>query len=261
MGGQEVMGSAECLVLEPSLRLPSREIAGGIYTPAEQVGDCHAFCRELADRLRRRNAVTWHMETRIQQPVVREGTLRAVATDAGELAADFFVLALGSEALQFGRCAGIRLPIYPMKGYSITARPAVGASALTHSVTDYDRKMAYAPLADETGGVVRVTGGFDLVGFDRRIDAGRIATLIRHAESMLALDLAGDIRPWAGLRPSTPDGRPIIGWSPLRNLFLNVGQGTLGWTLACGSARLAAEMIEGAAPSVPSDWFALRRAA
>lgn len=262
--GQQILASAECLALEPSLRLAQREIAGGFYTPAEQVGDCHAFCVELADRLRRK-AVTWHMETRVHRAIVREGTLRAVATDAGDLAADLFVLALGSDALHFAHGAGFRLPIYPIKGYSITAQVAAGAPVLTHSVTDYDRKMAYAPLVDASGEgrreVVRVTGGADLVGFDRRIDAARISTLTRQAEAMLALDLKVDLRPWAGLRPSTPDGRPIIGWSPIRNLFLNVGQGSLGWTLACGSARLAAELIEGAAPSVRPEWFALRRAA
>lgn len=257
--GQQVLAGVDCLALEPSLKLTPRDIAGGIFSPGDQLGDCHAFCGELAERLRRRNAVTWQMGTQVRRPILSDGRLRAVATDAGEIAADLFVLSFGPESQRFARGAGFRLPIYPMKGYSITARPAAGAAALNHSVTDFDRKMAYAPLQQGGADVVRATGGADLIGLDRGLDAKRLALFTRHASEMLALDLDSDVSPWAGLRPSTPDGRPIIGPSPLRGLFLNTGHGSLGWTLACGAARLAAELIDGVVPSVEPGWFALER--
>ena len=258
---QRLLSPDGCLSLEPSLKIPPDELAGGVYTPSEQVGDCREFCRELAERLQRRNSVTWQLGSHVRGLVVRNGAARALDTSQGEIEADLVVLATGAEAPRFAKKAGFRLPIYPMKGYSITARPAPEARPLRHSVTDFDRKIVYAPLVENGRDVVRVAGIADLVGFDRRVDEKRLATMTRQAADFLALDLESDLRPWAGLRPATSDSRPIIGWSPLRNLFLNTGHGALGWTLACGSARLAAEIITGAPPSVRPEWFALKRQA
>jgi D-amino-acid dehydrogenase len=256
-GGQEVLSPADCLAMEPSLKLREAEVAGGIYTASEQVGDCRLFCEELADRLRRHGSVCWQLGTHVRGLVVRDGRVRALDTSQGQFATDRVVLALGAEAPRFARQADFRLPIYPMKGYSITARLAPGAEPLRHSVTDFDRRVVYATLCENGSAVVRMAGIADLVGFDRRVDAKRLATMTRQAADTLALDLESDIRPWAGLRPATPNSRPIIGWSPLPNLFLNTGHGALGWTLACGSARLAAEIITASPPSVRPDWFSL----
>lgn len=258
-GTQRLLAPADCLALEPGLRLRPDDLAGGIYTPGEQVGDCRLFCEALGARLRRRNSVRWQLGTHVRGLAVREGRVRALDTSQGEIETDLVVLALGAEAPRFARSLGFRLPIYPMKGYSITARPAPGAPALQHSVTDFDRKIVYAPLSEEGAPVVRVAGIADLVGFDRRVDARRLARMTRQAGDTLDLDLESDVRPWAGLRPATPDSRPIIGWSPLPNLFLNVGHGALGWTLACGSARLAAQLITNVEPSVSPGWFGLAR--
>jgi D-amino-acid dehydrogenase len=256
---QQVLSPTECLETEPSLRLAAHDLAGGVYTASDQVGDCRTFCHDLAERLRRRNCVSWQLGTHVRD-LVRDGdAVRAVDTSQGEIEADVVVMALGAEAPRFASRAGFRLPIYPMKGYSITARLAPGAAGLNHSVTDFDRKIVYAPLREGSEDVIRVAGIADLVGFDNRVDGRRLATVTRHAADTLDLDLESDLRPWTGLRPTTPDSRPIIGWSPLQNLFLNAGHGALGWTLACGSGRLAAEMITGAPPSVRPDWFALGR--
>jgi D-amino-acid dehydrogenase len=119
--------------------------------------------------------------------------------------------------------------------------------------------VVYAPLRSNGADVIRVAGIADLVGFDYAIDKDRLATLMRHAAETLSLDLESEVQPWAGLRPATPDSRPIVGWSPVRNLFLNAGHGALGWTLACGSARLAAQIISNDAPCVLPAWFALGR--
>ncbi|MCJ2130797.1 D-amino acid dehydrogenase [Methylobacterium sp. E-045] len=258
-GGQEVLSAAACLALEPSLKLRPDELAGGIYTPSEQVGDCRLFCDDLAVRLRRRNNVSWQLGTHVRGLVVREGLVKGVETSQGLIDTDLVVLALGAGAPHLARQMGFRLPIYPMKGYSITARPSLGAAPLRHSVTDLDRKIVYAPLREDGNDVVRVAGIADMVGFDRRVDERRLADMTRQAADTVNIDLESDVLPWAGLRPATPDSRPIIGWSPVPNLFLNTGHGALGWTLACGSARLAAQMIGKEGPGGDPAWFALGR--
>jgi len=258
---QKILTADACLALEPSLKMKPDELVGGIYTDSEQVGDCRLFCNDLVVRLRRRNNVVWQLGTHIRGLVVRSGKVCAVDTSQGEIEADNVVLALGAGAPQIARQAGFRLPIYPMKGYSITARPSPGSIPLRHSVTDFDRKIVYAPLSEDGAEVVRVAGIADLVGFDRRVDERRLAVMTRQAADTVNIDLESDVRPWAGLRPATPDSRPIVGRSPLSNLFLNTGHGALGWTMACGSARLTAELISDEAPSVGPDWFALDRVA
>ena len=253
---QRVLSASECLELAPGLLLSPSQLAGGVYSAEDQVGDCFEFCRELAARLRGRSNVSWHLGAHARGFVKSGDTIRAVDTSRGTVEADLLILALGSEAPRFARKAGFHLPVWPMKGYSITAAPAPGAPPLGLSITDFDRKVVYAPLRANGHDVVRVAGIADLVGFDYAVDRKRVATLIRHASETLPLDLESEVRPWAGLRPATPDSRPIVGWSPIRNLFLNTGHGALGWTLACGSAKLAAQMIAGDMPSVRPEWFA-----
>jgi len=157
--------------------------------------------------------------------------------------ADAFVLALGASAAAFALRAGLRLPVYPMKGYSLTLRPRTPAAALQHSVTDADRKVVFAPLDRGGEGLIRVAGIADMVGHDRRLDPARLDAVRRAARDALDVDWSGDQEPWAGLRPATPSSRPLVGWSGVPGLFLNTGHGALGWTLACGTARLTAEAL------------------
>ena len=123
-----------------------------------------------------------------------------------------------------------------------------------------ERKLVFAPLARDGGTEIRVAGIADLEG-DARIDTGRVDILRRASVELLGIDAAGDVKPWCGLRPMTPDSRPIIGWSPLGGLFINSGHGMLGWTLACGSARLTADMIDRKPEANEAGAFSLRRAA
>lgn len=256
---QIVLGPAECLTLEPSLKIPREELAGGVYTPSEEVGDCMEFCRQLAVRLASRPNVRFEMGFHARRLIVSNGRAVGVAGSQGELEADVVVVALGADAARFVEGIGFRLPIYPMKGYSITARPRSNAALLQHSITDFDRKIVFAPLEEAGKAVVRVAGIADLVGMERTIRRRRLGAMLAQATQVLDLDLESDYRPWAGLRPATPDSRPIIAWAPVKNLFLNVGHGALGWTLACGSARLAAELISGDTPSIQSEWFGFSR--
>lgn len=255
---QRVLSAAESLAQEPGLRIGAGELAGGVFTPAEEVGDCAAYCDALTARLRERNTVEWHLGEAVS-PVLRGGALVAVRAGGREIAADRFVLCLGHGSTRFAAACGFRLKVQPMKGYSLTLRPARPAAMLRHSVTDADRKVVFAPLHRAEGAVIRVAGIAEMIGDDRRVDPARLAVIRAHAEAALEVDQDSDTVGWAGLRPVTPDSRPIIGASPVGGLWLNTGHGALGWTLACGSARLAVELMLGMAPSVAAGAFAWGR--
>lgn len=249
---QTIASAADCAARLGPLRIPEQALAGGIFTPSEQVGDCHAFALGLADKLRQEVGVQLHFGCEAQG-FVREGQrLRGVRTNRGVIEADVFVLANGAEAARLSAGVGLRLPVLPMKGYSITVP---GSENLACSVTDYDKKLVFAPLPHG----IRIAGMADLVGYDTRIDPRRLSKLVSLSRAALDWPAATDLHPWTGLRPATPDGRPIIGWSPLENLFLNVGHGALGWTLACGSARLTREMLLREPLSIDRAPFALSR--
>lgn len=258
---QQILTAAECLALEPALQLDAGQLAGGIFTASEQVGDCAAFCAALTIRLRQRSNVEWLLDTPIIGPIVSGGRLVGVDTGKGQVQADHFVLCMGAASAAFARACGFYLPIYPLKGYSITLTPSPEARVLRHSITDMARKLVFAPLAQDGRSAVRIAGIADLESNDMTLDGGRIDILRRAAAELLGIEPAGDIAPWCGLRPTTPDSRPIIGWSPLDGLFINTGHGMLGWTLACGSARLTTDMIERKRAASETNAFALRRAA
>ncbi|MDI1343382.1 MAG: FAD-dependent oxidoreductase, partial [Pseudolabrys sp.] len=255
---QQVLTPAECLAVEPGLRLKESALAGGIYTPSEQVGDCGAFCAQLYARLQQHSNVEVCLGASIGKPKLSRGVLTGIETSAGTIEADRFVLSLGAGSKAFACACGFDLPIYPVKGHSITVRGGDSVS-LTHSVTDYSRKIVFAPLENVASAAVRIAGFADFKGYDRSLDPSRIATLQGAAAGTLGIAATSDAAPWAGLRPMTPDSRPIIGASPLAGLFLNCGQGMLGWTLACGSARLLTDLIDGRAPSCPPEPFAVGR--
>jgi D-amino-acid dehydrogenase len=141
----------------------------------------------------------------------------------------------------------------------LTAEP--GARALQHSITDFERKLVFAPLAVEGQPVVRVAGIADFESDDTTVDPSRIDILQRASAEVLGTAATGDLQPWCGLRPMTPDSRPIIGWSPLQGLFINSGHGMLGWTLACGSAKLTADLIDRKPVGIEAGAFAVRRSA
>jgi D-amino-acid dehydrogenase len=240
---QHSMTAQECLRLEPILHLDANDFSGGILTPSEQVGDCARFCEGLATKIKQRRDVLLLLSTNIQQPIIRDNRVVAVRTSKGEIEADVFVLCMGSDSAAFTRHCGLSISIYPMKGYSLTARIKPQADTLTHSITDFSKKIVYAPLDIRGDRSIRIAGMADFVGYDRRINLTRIASLKQSASEFLDIDFAGEAQQWAGLRPATPDGRPLIGWSGIENLFLNTGHGGLGWTLAGGSARIARDMI------------------
>jgi len=227
---------------EPALEAMQADLAGGIFNPGEAVADCHAFCLALLRRLRTHpnfNGVLRRDVTRIH---IERGDVDRLDTTSGPLRADHYVLAAGIASRDLAAQAGIYLPLYPLKGYSLSApiRPTDNAPQI--SVTDFERKVLYARIGPQ----LRVAAMVDMVGVDRRIDQRRIQSLVRLArEAMPGAADFGQAEAWAGLRPATPGGAPIIGATRHRNLWLNVGHGPLGFTFACGSASLLAGLMRG----------------
>jgi D-amino-acid dehydrogenase len=250
---QEALDAAGCVTLEPALRTIAPRLVGGILTPGEEAADCRRFCLNLSDVLRERYGVRFAWGTPVRQLVAQGGRLRAAMTPAGAVEADGFVLAAGAAAPALTRPLGLRLPLYPLKGYSLSLPIADEDAAPRVSVTDAARKVVYARI----GRVLRVAGMADLVGHDARIDPARLDLLVREARAAFPRAARWDrFGPWAGLRPATPMGAPILGPAPgLPNLMLNIGQGALGFTLAMASGRVVADLLAGHPPPLPTDGF------
>ena len=251
---QEVIGAAECLAREPALAAYAQHVCGGVWTPGDAVGDAHLLSRTLMARVQTMGGTVHYTRSAIGLRT-EAGRVRAVTTDQGEVVADVVVLANGPDSAALGRAMGLRLPIYPVKGYSVTLPVSNPSRAPTASITDLRRKTVYGRL----GSQFRIAGMAELVGHNLTIDQARIAFLVRCAHETFpgACDLLADPQPWAGLRPATPTSMPLIGPARYPNLLLNVGQGSLGFTLAMGSARLIERQLAGL-PSAVGAPFAYR---
>lgn len=204
----------------------------------------------------RRFAVKFRYGTAIQRLVTVGKKIRAVQTDHGELKADAFVLALGSYSPLLLRELGMRIPVYPVKGYSITVPIADTSGAPESTVMDETYKVAITRLGDR----IRVGGTAEIAGYDLTLRSARRATL-EHSVTDL-FPRGGDVAKaefWTGLRPMTPDGTPVVGPTPYGNLFLNTGHGTLGWTMACGSGRLLADLMSGKRTEIDTEGLFMDR--
>lgn len=241
--------------VEPALAAVKHKLAGGLRLPNDQTGDCFLFTNRLAEEARRLG-VEFRFGAEIQQLSASGDRLDGVRVDGELLTADYYVLALGSYSPQLLAPLGIRAPVYPLKGYSLTV-PIVDASmAPASTILDETYKVAITRFDDR----IRVGGMAEICGFDLNLDPRRRATL-----EMITGDLyprGGDLAQasfWTGLRPATPDGTPIVGATRYRNLFLNTGHGTLGWTMACGSGRLLADLIARKQPQISAEGLDISR--
>jgi D-amino-acid dehydrogenase len=262
---QEALSREQSFTLEPALaddrsRL-SRRLVGAIFTPSEEVGDCYRFCVGLERRLMALG-VRFVLGTTISRLARSGSRVTHVETSGGDLVSDAFVLALGAQSPWLARPLGIRLPVYPLKGYSLTLPVPANATSPRISITDFKRKVVYAPLTHANGEALRVAGMADIAGYSTRPDPVRVAQLVAEARAAFprATDFAAPLdamQPWTGLRPATPKGSPLLGATPISNLFINCGQGALGWTLALGSGRLVADAIEGRQSEIPLEELAL----
>jgi len=255
-GMRQVWDAATCVAREPALAALEDKLAGGIYNGGEAVADCYAFCVALAERIGAHPRFEGFVHGEAQRFVTSKGRVTGLQTSAGPLAADAYVLAAGMQSRALGESAGISLPIYPLKGYSLTAPIRQDDVAPEISVTDFERKVLYARIGDK----LRVAAMADIVGENVTLDPKRIAGLTRQVRATMprAADY-GNIAVWAGLRPATPSSAPIIGATPYSNLWLNVGQGALGFTFACGSARILADLMGGKAAPIAMEGLTLSR--
>ncbi|HLS55457.1 MAG TPA: D-amino acid dehydrogenase [Zeimonas sp.] len=248
---RRIVSADEAVAIEPALRHARPLLVGGTYTAADESGDACRFTRELAAMCRERGVrfLMSHTVTALRTAADRIDHVEAI--DAGgrfaRLAADRFVLALGAHSARLAAPLGLRLNVYPAKGYSLTMPVRDASLAHEVSLTDDEHKLVFSRLGDR----MRVAGTAELGGYDRALDRNRCAAILRHVERLFPG--AGDtsrIEYWSGLRPATPSNLPYIGPTRIANLFLNTGHGTLGWTQACGSGRALADLIAGRRPEV-----------
>ncbi len=255
----KVLDTRELTALEPSLQPVQARLSGGIHFPDDEGGDCHIFCRKLADILASRN-VRFRYGA-IVTKIIQQDALFKVELAGGEIIkADTVVIAAGTYSPIIVRPLGIRIPIYPVKGYSLTIPMEGWANRPRHLVGDMGVHAVANPLGGE---VLRVAGTAEFTGYDRTIPAERVANLIRLVEAIFP-EFAGimdrdALNPWTGLRPMSSDGVPILGKTSIRGLYLNTGHGHLGWTSAAASGRVLADTIMGQPPEVDMSLYSIDR--
>ena len=253
-----VIDAQEILAIEPTLRSAALRLAGGLHLPGDETGDCHKFTAALAELLQRRGVV-FKFGTTVRRLLLEGTRVAGVVTDRGTLEADAYVVALGSEAARMLRPLGIDLPIHPVKGYSLTIELDGSVAAPRSSVMDEHYKVMITRL----GTRLRVAGIAEIGGFDVSIRPSGPATVLRSLSELFPQAAhapgASAAKAWAGLRPMTPDGPPYLGATGVANLFVNVGQGSNGWTQACGCGRVVADIVSGRRPHIDLEGFGVDR--
>jgi D-amino-acid dehydrogenase len=242
----EVLDREGFCAVEPALKLTQHKFVGALRLPNDETGDCFKFSNTLAQMAAARGA-QFRWNTRIDGLQVGGGRITGVFTDAGLLQADKVVLALGSHSPKLLKPVGINIPVYPVKGYSLTVPITDAAGAPESTIMDETHKVAVTRLGDR----IRVGGTAELAGYSLNLREARRGTL-EHVVSDL-FPTGGDLSQasfWCGLRPMTPDGTPIIGPTPVQDLLLATGHGTLGWTMAAGTGRVIADLVGGRAPEI-----------
>lgn len=246
---QQVLSAEDCRRLEPSLNPGT--FVGGIYNPTEEVADCHTFCQRLAERLEASGRCRFLVGRKVLKIHDAFGSVVAIELQDEVLPVDNLVLAAGynSQSLSL---PNLHLPLYPLKGYSLTMPIEEHHTAPSISTTDYERKAVYARIGER----LRVAAMIDIVGFNTALESKRLALMKNMARQ--TFPMAGNYDAaveWTGMRPATPTGLPLIGSTAYRNLWLNLGHGALGFTLACGSGQLLAEMIDARSTSIDAGVF------
>lgn len=247
--GIRAIDRAELVRREPALAAAQDKLAGAIYSEQDESGDCALFTRRLAERVEAKGA-TFLLNRSVTGLKSEKGRVTAVMTDQGEVTADAYVLSLGSYSPGIARTVGLKVPIYPVKGYSLTV--PVGPQHLAPHLPGVDEHylVAFARMGDK----LRLTATADFAGYDLTHSPKHFAPMLRVARELFPN--GGDYdnpNYWACLRPMTPDGPPVIGRSKLENLWFNTGHGHIGWTMACASARVCADLMAGQPSPVPLD--------
>ena len=252
---RQVISADEAVRIEPALRHIRPQLAGATYTAEDESGDANLFVRELA-KLCERAGVPFQMGAHITALRTAGGEIDHVELTNAEgrferMRGDAYVLAMGSFSPLLAQPLGIRLPIYPAKGYSVTLPVKDARLAHQVSLTDDEYKLVFSRYTSAQGDRLRIAGTAELNGYDRNLNQVRCEAIVRRVEQLFPG--AGDTTRaefWTGLRPATPSNVPLIGRTQLPNLFLNTGHGTLGWTHSCGSGKALADIVSGRVPEV-----------
>lgn len=249
----EVLDRDAMVKLEPSLAAAKDRIAGGIYCPSDETGDCNKFTQGLA-KLSARKGAQFHYGTEIRDIEVEADRVRRVTTSNGEFRADAYVLALGNQSPILARRIGVSLPIYPVKGYSMTVPVGNHPHPPTIGAVDEENLIAISRFGDR----MRFTATAEISGYGTGHKPSDFDFMLSVAKELYPE--GGDYdnaTPWAGLRPMTPEGTPRFGRKKYQNLYFNCGQGHMGWTMAHGSARITADLIAGKPAAIPLDGLTL----
>jgi D-amino-acid dehydrogenase len=253
--GFELLDRDGCIRHEPALAGVRDKFLGGLRLPGDETGDCFKFTQNLA-ALAAAKGVQFRYGTGIRRLQLAGKQIDGVVTDSGTLKADAYLVALGSYSPLLLNGVGIRIPVYPVKGYSITVPITDASGAPESTVMDESHKVAVTRLGDR----IRVGGTAELAGYTLKLHDARRKTL-EHVVTDL-FPRGGDVSRaefWCGLRPMTPDGTPVVGATRLPNLFIATGHGTLGWTMAAGTGRVMADVISGRAPGISMDGLTVER--
>jgi D-amino-acid dehydrogenase len=251
----EVLDRAGFVKVEPALALTQEKFVGALRLPGDETGDCFLFTNRLAE-MAKALGVTFRFDTTVEGLDRVGKKVDGVRTSAGTLKADRYVMAMGSFSPKWLQPIGIRIPVYPVKGYSITVPITDATGAPESTIMDETHKVAVTRLGDR----IRVGGTAELAGYSLNLREPRRATL-EHVVTDL-FPKGGDVSQatfWCGLRPMTPDGTPIVGPTPLDNLLLATGHGTLGWTMAAGTGRIIADLISGRRPEIDMQGLTMSR--
>lgn len=240
--------------VEPALAAAKDKLVGGLHLPNDETGDCYLFTNALA-KLAQEMGVDFQFNQNVEKLLVEGDEIKGVLVNGKVLTADRYVLAFGSYSREFLKPLHLDLPVYPVKGYSLTVPIVNPAMAPQSTVLDETYKIAITRFDQR----IRVGGMAELSGFNLGLNQDRRATL-----EMVTKDLfpGGDLPQasfWTGLRPMTPDSTPIIGGTRYKNLFLNTGHGTLGWTMACGSGKLISDLVMQQQPEISTEGLSLQR--
>ena len=251
----ESLDKAACIKVEPALAQVQQKFIGALRLPGDETGDCFKFTQNLA-KLAEGLGAKFKYGVSIERLLTEGDMMTAVMTSEGLITADSFVLALGSYSPILLRDLGVKIPVYPIKGYSITIPITDATSSPESTIMDETYKVAITRLGDR----IRVGGTAEIAGYNLDLRPARRATLVHSVTDLFPN--GGDVSRaefWTGLRPMTPDGTPIVGPTPFRNLFLNTGHGTLGWTMACGSGQFIADVVSGKRPQISTEGLFMNR--
>ncbi|WP_394261729.1 D-amino acid dehydrogenase [Moraxella boevrei] len=250
----EVLDKDGLVRAEPALAYASAELLGGLRLPNDETGDCNLFTKRLAEHCKTLG-VDFKLNTAIDKILTDNQKITGVVANHETLTADGYVLALGSYSRQMAKDLGLDLPVYPVKGYSLTVPIVDETKAPVSTVLDETYKIAITRFDSR----IRVGGMAELSGFDKSLNPARRETLEMVTKSLFDGGDLPNAKFWTGLRPMTPDGTPIIGATKFDNLFINTGHGTLGWTMACGSGKLLSDIIMGRPTEIGIDGLDLGR--